>query len=364
MLDSEPVLEQLKMLAIDRDEPLIGQGNNDDYERPKGRGKWLWAGVALCVVTSATWGAYKYDLSFDDLTSQATTFAKSEADTIAPVQAVATPTAVKEPTVISITAPAVATPTIVGSGYVLSEREIGLKSEIAGRITEMPFDIGDSFAKGDVLVRLDDAAFQHELSIAQSQISRAELTVQQAVLELKNTQIDADLTRKKVDRGLAPKMEMEQADQQLALREHAIVAAKSDVALARLQHSQLADQQSYFTLEAPFDGVVVSSDISVGDLIPSGIDGGPAGIMTLIDPSALIVQVDVAESNLGSIFAGQSGQIALDAYPGKTFDATVVAILQQVSIQKGTVAVRLRFDTPPMGVLANMSARIEFSPNT
>ncbi|MGC1497643.1 MAG: efflux RND transporter periplasmic adaptor subunit [Sulfitobacter sp.] len=363
MLDSEPVLEQLKMLAIDRDDPLIGQDNNDDYERPKGRGKWLWAGVALCVVTGATWGAYKYELGVNDLTSQVAALVKPEAETIAPVQTTTAPSEVKVPTVLSITAH-VATPTIVGSGYVLSEREIGLKSEIAGRITEMPFDIGDSFAKGDVLVRLDDKAFQYELSLAEMLINRAELTVQQATLELKNTQIDADLTRKKVERGLSPKTELEQAEQQLSLREHAIVSAKSDVALATLQHAQLAEQQSYYTVEAPFDGVVVSSDVSVGDLIPSGVDGGPAGIMTLIDPSALIVQVDVAESNLGSIFAGQSGQISLDAYPGKTFDATVVAILQQVSIQKGTVAVRLRFDTPPMGVLANMSARIEFSPNT
>ncbi len=114
-------------------------------------------------------------------------------------------------------------------------------------------------------------------------------------------------------------------------------------------------------MRAPFDGIVVDRQLNPGDIAVSAVDGGPAqGIATLIDPAALTIEVDVSESNLAQIEPGQGAEVQLDAWPGKPLRATVRTVAPKISIQKGTVLVRLKFDHPQVGVFANMAAKVTF----
>lgn len=55
-------------------------------------------------------------------------------------------------------------------GVLRARNHAVLSSELAGRIVEMPFSDGQTFAKGDVLVRFDCSAYQAQLDAAQAAV--------------------------------------------------------------------------------------------------------------------------------------------------------------------------------------------------
>lgn len=136
--------------------------------------------------------------------------------------------------------------------------------------------------------------------------------------------------------------------------------SKASIVIQILAVRQAEDVLTRFTLRAPFDGVIVERNAQVGDIRPSVFDGPQDGMLVVLDPTALIIDVDVAETNLSHIEIGQSATARLDAFPDEAFDMIVSMIAPQASVEKGTVSVRLTFETPPTNILPNMSAKVSF----
>lgn len=75
----------------------------------------------------------------------------------------------------------------------------------------------------------------------------------------------------------------------------------------------------YATLVSPIDGIVTHIDTPV-----AGVNITPASaVFEVIDPTSLIFEASVDETDVGSLTVGQQATIALDAYPDQTFPSTV-----------------------------------------
>jgi RND family efflux transporter MFP subunit len=72
------------------------------------------------------------------------------------------------------------------------------------------------------------------------------------------------------------------------------------------------------TLYAPFDGILTKSG---ADSI--GVNITPATIFTVTDPSLLDFEMDVDETDVGNVKAGQPINVVLDAFPTTTIKLTV-----------------------------------------
>lgn len=258
---------------------------------------------------------------------------------------------------------AVTTPAVIGSGYVIAEREVVLRPQIGGRVARLDLEVGDRFAQGQVLAELDDTAATTAVQIATLELALAKQT--HARLRIKQDQMGAEVTRleKLVAKGAVASADLDAARFDTLLMEQDVLAAASAIEVARLQLTQSQQLLVQHRITAPFDGVVVERQASLGDIVASGLNGDAPGIAVLLDTSALAVEVDVSENNLRQLSSGQIAAVTLDAYPDQTFEARVSVIAAKVSAQKGTVAVRLKFTKPPGdSVLANMSAKVSFEP--
>ena len=85
-----------------------------------------------------------------------------------------------------------------------------------------------------------------------------------------------------------------------------------------------------------------------------------AAVVTLADMDSLQVEVDVSETSITLIKAGQPCDIQLDALADKRFRGVVHAIVPTVDRAKATVLVKVRFLDKDTRMLPDMSAKVSF----
>src|SRR5262249_12342343 len=90
---------------------------------------------------------------------------------------------------------------------------------------------------------------------------------------------------------------------------------------------------------APFDGVVLRIVAEPGDWVATGPS---LGVLQLADLSALEVDAEVAEANLGKVHVDMPVEVRLDAMPSRGLAGTVFSIRPNVDPAKATAIAKVR----------------------
>src|SRR5919202_2208168 len=146
----------------------------------------------------------------------------------------------------------------------------------------------------------------------------------------------------------------------------------SDVALQQeaVRQAELAVQQAQIdldnnTLVAPFDGTVAAIAGNPGEPAPSGTNG----FLTLVDPSAVRVDVTVDETDVAKVAVGKPATITFDALPGRPFRGSVSSVSPSGTLSQGVVTypVSIGLDTRnqvlPGGLTASATITIDEKEN-
>ncbi|MGE5262338.1 MAG: efflux RND transporter periplasmic adaptor subunit, partial [Acidobacteriota bacterium] len=108
------------------------------------------------------------------------------------------------------------------------------------------------------------------------------------------------------------------------------------VSQATLDNAKVAVDQAQRNLDkakivAPIDGSVAAVNYNVGDT------AGSSAAVSLADLSQLQVKVQIAEVDMAKIKVGDTAQMTLDALPGNTYNAKVIAIAPVGTVTQGVV---------------------------
>jgi multidrug efflux system membrane fusion protein len=88
-------------------------------------------------------------------------------------------------------------------------------------------------------------------------------------------------------------------------------------------------------IRAPFDGVLGVRKINLGEYLQTG-----QPIVTLTDLNTLYVNFTLPEQELSRLVRGQSIDLTADAFPGRTFKATITTIEPQVAADTRTILIQ------------------------
>jgi len=182
----------------------------------------------------------------------------------------------------------------VTSGRVTSDHRVSISSRISGYIRELRVREGDSVQEGQVLVQVDP------------------VDAKQALIQAKADLADAETDLKRYDELLKAGAVTNQQAEKVQLR---YKVAKSQVEQAR-------NQLSYAEVRSPVAGVVVEKRLSQGDLAAPGI-----AILTLEDPTSLLVETYVSERFVSSIHEGDQVDIKIASLE-RTFPGVVRQVVQ------------------------------------
>jgi RND family efflux transporter MFP subunit len=261
-------------------------------------------------------------------------------------------------------APAGSASTVLNaSGYVTARRRATVAAKITGRLTEVLVEEGLPVAAGQVLARLDDAEYRAALQLAESRHAAALRAVEEAATRLELARLTLARTQRLFDQEVAGAADLDAArtevqglEARVALQRQEVVVAEREVALRR---TQLDDT----VVRAPFDGIVISKDAQPGEMVsPISAGGGftRTGICTIVDMGSLEIEVDVNESYISRVHAGQPVEAVLDAYPDWRIPARVITTIPAADRQKATVLVRIGFEALDERILPDMGVKVAF----
>jgi RND family efflux transporter MFP subunit len=249
------------------------------------------------------------------------------------------------------------------SGYVTPQRRATVAAKITGRVTGVFFTEGLRVHKGFVLATLDDSDAQKALTSAKADRAATQASILDLQVQLKNAQIELHRAQELRAAGIQTQEALDNATMTVNSLRAKIDYAQQQVVAgdARIQEAQQAVDNC--VISAPFDGIIVSKDAQVGEMVsPISAGGGftRTGIATIVDMASNEIEVDVNENYIARVKPGQEVAAVLDAYPDWKIPCHVRTIIPTADRQKATVEVRIAFDKLDPRILPDMGVKVTF----
>jgi len=249
------------------------------------------------------------------------------------------------------------------SGYVTARRRATVSSKVTGKVIEVNVEEGMAVREGQVLARLDDSSLRAGIALARAQLEATRLAVPEVEVRLAEARVNLRRQEQLMKDGLTTPSAIDQGQAEVNSLLARISSTREQINVAQ---SQVALQQTAIddmVIRAPFSGVALSKDAQPGEMVsPVSAGGGftRTGISTIVDMRSLEIEVDVNESYINRVRAGQPVTAVLDAYPDFQIPAKVIAVIPTADRQKATVLVRIGFNELDPRMLPDMGVKVTF----
>ena len=195
------------------------------------------------------------------------------------------------------------------TGALEAENEVDIVARTAGPIVALQTEEGRRVQQGQVLARIDDRELKAELELARVSVEET-----RAAYERARTSYEAEI---------------------LSANDYEVAKARYETAKAQLESREI--QLSYTDIRAPFSGQVIERAIKFGEYVSNG-----TRLFRISDFDPLLCPVQVPEKDLSRISTGQAALIRVEAFPGETFEASVLRVNPVIDQSTGTFKVTLQ----------------------
>lgn len=248
------------------------------------------------------------------------------------------------------------------TGYVAAQRKAAVASKGTGRLEWLGVREGSVVKQGEVIARLENSDIKAQVDQARANVAVTRSQLQEAEAELRNTELAFKRAQELIGQKLISTSDFDLASARYDQAKAAVGARKSAIqaAEAQVRVAQVAFDNT--VIHAPFDGVVLSKNANVGDVLSpfnTGLDSKGA-VVNMADMNTLEVEADVSESSLGKVKIGQPCEIQLDALPDVRLLGEVASMVPSVDRSKATVMFKIKFVETDPRVLPDMSAKVAF----
>jgi len=252
------------------------------------------------------------------------------------------------------------------SGYVTPRRRATIAAKITGRVTAVNFDEGMHVREGFILATLDDSDARRALDSATADRNATEAAIADLEVQLKYAQIELHRALELQAAGVNSQEALDNARTAADSLRAKIALAKQQVIAAEARIHEAQQAVDNCVIRAPFDGIVVSKDAQVGEMVsPISAGGGftRTGIATIVDMNSNEIEVDVNEAYIARVVPGQPVTAVLDAYPDWQIPSKVRTVIPSADRQKATVKVRISFLKLDPRILPDMGIKVTFLGN-
>ncbi|MBI4781692.1 MAG: efflux RND transporter periplasmic adaptor subunit [Oscillatoriophycideae cyanobacterium NC_groundwater_1537_Pr4_S-0.65um_50_18] len=239
--------------------------------------------------------------------------------------------------------------TVELSGTIRPVEQATLSTRVMGRITQLSLEAGDRFQQGDILARIDvmdmtaqTSQAQSGVAQAQAEVARSQATLSQ--LESQTLEAQAALQLAQINQTRMAQLHaegavarslldeantnLEEARARVAQSEAGVRQAQAAIAQSRAAVNQAESSvtsasvsESYGTVIAPFDGVVVQKLAYEGEMAAPG-----TALLKVENPDRLQLEISVPEEHLRFVQVGQPVQVQVDA-ANQTLNGTIQQIV-------------------------------------
>ena len=214
---------------------------------------------------------------------------------------------------------------VTATGKLQPVTQVDVGTEVSGTIQSVEVDFNDRVKRGQVLARLDpDQSRAKErqsaaaLALAVAGVDEAQATVRETAHKLRRT-------RDLIAKSLASPEELDTADAaaERAIAALAVARAKVDQAQAQLDADRRTLEKT--EIRSPIDGIVLNRIVEPGQTVAASLQT-PVLFTLAENLTQMELKVDVDEADVGQVQEGQTAVFTVDAYPSRSFPATITQV--------------------------------------
>lgn len=254
---------------------------------------------------------------------------------------------------------------ILASGALAYRRQVQLRSEVVGKVAAVNVEEGDVVAAGDVVIALDPEQFRAQVEQQEANVRLQEIAIERQRVLLENLERRVDRQRELFERGLLDENAYEAVENELALARVDLRSREESLTQARAALAQARDNLARTEIRSPIDGIVILLDVEPGEAVIAGTTNIPGTTLAEVaDPSVMLAEVQVDETDIARIARGQSASIFAAAFPDTALPGIVeeiaVSAQQAAGQQNLSFEVKIRLTEPDAVALRpGMSCRAE-----
>ena len=249
------------------------------------------------------------------------------------------------------------------SGYVVARRQATVSAKITGKVVAVLIEEGQRVEAGEIIARLDDANARAQVAQAAAQVEQQRASLTAAFVAFDNARPIFERSKAQLASGFLSAQAFDEAKASYDSAQASLDVATRALAVAEASLAVTQRNLDDTVVRAPFAGIVTVKAAQEGEMVsPVSAGGGftRTGIGTIVDMDSLEVEVDVSESFISRVQAGQPVAITLNAYPDRRMPGRVVALIPTADRAKATVKVRVGLAERDAEVLPEMGARVAF----
>ncbi|MCX6059546.1 MAG: efflux RND transporter periplasmic adaptor subunit [Chloroflexi bacterium] len=267
---------------------------------------------------------------------------------------------------------------IGATGSVRARQSAVLTWQTSGIVDVVNVDVGAHVIHDDVLASLDKTSLNQSIILAESDLASARRTLEDLLnsdtaraqalvavgkaekayeraynwrlelngkIDITDTYLEFGIPKVRKYKGYASEQTIADADENLALTEAQLKDARrtyerlkngadsTEIAAAEARVAAAQSTLNLVFISTPFDGTVTQANPSVGDQISAG-----SVAFRVDDLSHLLLDLQVSEVDINSVFVGQNATLTFDAILGKQYAGKIVEVGQSGDTVQGVVS--------------------------
>jgi HlyD family secretion protein len=247
-------------------------------------------------------------------------------------------------------------------GTVEPEVKVDVKSNLSGKVVDLPIRAGDVVKKGQLVARIEpDVNQAQDLLAVRNRVEAAKIDVEDA-------KQDYEAKRKLFENGLISVEVNREAETRYRQAQQSLDEAREKIVLVEASGIPIGDNpRQVVNIFSPMDGVIIDRPVELGETVTgSGSFNAGTVIATVADLATMLVKAGINEVDIGKIHLGQEARVTLDAFPRVLFTGVIsrIAPAARLDDQVKVFDVEIALDELGHELRTGMTANIEIRGET
>jgi len=254
---------------------------------------------------------------------------------------------------------------ILASGTLVYKEQVQLRSEVIGQVSEMLIAEGDDVTKGQILMRLEPRTFRADVEQQEAYVRIQTIAIERQQKKIENLKSQWQRKHDLYERKILDRDAYELIDNQYALAKIDLRSRQESLLQAEATLDKAQERLDKTVFRSPINGIATSVDIKQGETAISGTTNiSGSNLITLADPSSILIEVQVDEADIANIRIGQQADIFAVAFPDNALKGEVQSIATTAKRAQGRQGLSFKVkillaESNDIAVRPGMSCRAE-----
>lgn len=224
----------------------------------------------------------------------------------------------------------------VATGSVIPRREIAIKPQVSGIISELYVEPGNIVKKGDLIAKVKIIPDMVALNSAQSRLNKAKL-------QLEDAKMVYDRQKKVYEQGVIPEADFQKTRIDYNSAQEEVEAAENNLQLVKEGITKKSGEISNTLIRSTIQGMVLDVPVEVGtSVIQANTFNEGTTIASVADMGEMIFEGKIDETEVGKLREGMKLELTVGAIQDQKFDAMLEYISPKGVEDNGTVQFEIK----------------------